>query len=68
MQNTGRENTYFNGVILGMTRKEIDKKFQAIVDFVGLWDFIDQPVKHYSSGMYPIGVFCRSAQIRNITG
>ncbi len=49
---TGRENAYLNGVILGMTRKEIDEKFQAIVDFAGLWDFIDQPVKHYSSGMY----------------
>lgn len=49
---TGRENTYLNGVILGMTRKEIDKKFKDMVDFAELWDFIDQPIKHYSSGMY----------------
>lgn len=49
---TGRENVYLNGVILGMTRKEIDGKFQEIVDFAELWDFIDEPVKHYSSGMY----------------
>jgi len=49
---TGRENAYLNGVILGMTRKEIDAKFQEIVNFADLWDFIDQPIKHYSSGMY----------------
>lgn len=49
---TGRENVYLNGVILGMTRAEVAKKFDQIVEFSGLRDFIDTPVKRYSSGMY----------------
>ncbi len=49
---TGRENVFLNGIILGMTRDEVEKKFKTIVDFAEIWDFIDQPVKHYSSGMY----------------
>jgi len=49
---TGRENVYFNGAILGMTKKEIDKKFDEIVEFSGVEEFIDTPVKRYSSGMY----------------
>jgi ABC-type polysaccharide/polyol phosphate transport system ATPase subunit len=49
---TGRENIYLNGTILGMRRAEIDRKFDAIVEFSGLKDFIDTPVKRYSTGMY----------------
>jgi len=48
---TGRENIYLNGAILGMTRKEIKRKFDAIVDFAEIEDFIETPVKRYSSGM-----------------
>ncbi|NKY39068.1 ABC transporter ATP-binding protein [Cellulomonas septica] len=49
---SGRDNVYLNGSILGMTRQEIDRKFDEIVDFSGVEQFIDQPVKNYSSGMY----------------
>jgi len=49
---SGRENVYLNGAILGLTQKEIEKNFKSIVDFADLWEFIDQPVKRYSSGMY----------------
>lgn len=49
---TGRENIYMNGTILGMTRKEITRKFDEIVDFAGVEMYIDTPVKRYSSGMY----------------
>lgn len=48
---TGRENLYLNGAILGMSRVEIDRKFDEIVSFAGVEQFIDTPVKHYSSGM-----------------
>ena len=48
---TGRENIYLNGTILGMKRNEVDRKFDEIVDFSGVRQFIDTPIKRYSSGM-----------------
>jgi lipopolysaccharide transport system ATP-binding protein len=48
---TGRENVYLNGTVLGMTKKEVDRKFDDIVEFSGVEKFIDTPVKRYSSGM-----------------
>jgi len=49
---TGRENIYLNGAILGLSHKQIDANFKSIVDFADLWNYIDQPVKRFSSGMY----------------
>lgn len=49
---TGRENIFLNGAILGMRRREIERQFDAIVDFSGVEKFLDTPVKRYSSGMY----------------
>lgn len=49
---TGRENIYINGAILGMKKKEIDEKFDEIIKFANIGDFIETPVKYYSSGMY----------------
>ncbi len=51
-QLTGRENIYVNAAILGMSRREVDRKFDAIVDFAEIGEFLDSPVKFYSSGMY----------------
>lgn len=48
---TGRENIYLNGSILGMQKREVDRRFDAIVDFAGVEQFLDTQVKHYSSGM-----------------
>jgi ABC-type polysaccharide/polyol phosphate transport system ATPase subunit len=49
---TGRENIHLSGAILGLSKEEIDNKFNAIVEFSELWEFIDTPVRYYSSGMY----------------
>jgi ABC-type multidrug transport system ATPase subunit len=49
---SGRENVYINGIMLGLTKRQIQERFDAIVDFAELHDFIDAPVKTYSSGMY----------------
>jgi ABC-type polysaccharide/polyol phosphate transport system ATPase subunit len=49
---SGRENVYLNGAILGLTRRELERRFDGIVDFAGIGAFIDEPVKNYSSGMY----------------
>jgi ABC-type polysaccharide/polyol phosphate transport system ATPase subunit len=60
---SGRENTYLNGAILGMTRAEIDRKFDEIVAFAEIDRFIDTPVKHYSSGMYMRLAFAVAAHL-----
>jgi len=60
---TGRENIYLNGAILGMKRAEIDRKFDEIVDFSGVEQFIDTPVKRYSSGMYVRLAFAVAAHL-----
>jgi ABC-type polysaccharide/polyol phosphate transport system ATPase subunit len=49
---SGRENVYLNGAILGLSQREIRRRFDGIVDFAGIEQFIDEPVKNYSSGMY----------------
>jgi len=49
---TGRENVFLNGALLGFTRKEMEDKFDRIVDFAELWDFIDAPMRTYSTGMW----------------
>src|SRR5215207_1182409 len=60
---TGRENVFLNGAILGMRRREIDAKFDEIVEFSGIEPFIDTPVKRYSSGMYVRLAFAVAANL-----
>ena len=60
---TGRENIYMNGAILGMSRREIARQFDAIVDFSGTEQFLDTPVKRYSSGMYVRLAFAVAAHL-----
>jgi len=60
---TGRENVFLNGAILGMSKQEIRKKFDEIVDFAGIEKFIDTPVKRYSSGMYVRLAFAVAAHL-----
>lgn len=61
---TGRENIYLNGSIIGMRRQEIDRQFDAIVDFAGVEKFLDTPVKRYSSGMYVRLAFAVAAHMQ----
>jgi lipopolysaccharide transport system ATP-binding protein len=60
---TGRENIFLNGAILGMTRAEITRKFDEIVEFSGIEEFLDTPVKRYSSGMYVRLAFAVAAHL-----
>jgi len=60
---TGRENIYLNGALLGMKRREIQEKFDEIVDFAGIERFLDTPVKRYSSGMYVRLAFAVAAHL-----
>jgi lipopolysaccharide transport system ATP-binding protein len=60
---TGRENIYLNGHIMGMKKKEIDRKFDEIIEFSGVSRFLDTPVKRYSSGMYVLVAFAVAAHL-----
>lgn len=60
---SGRENIYLNGAILGMTRNDVKRQFDAIVDFAGVEKFLDTPVKRYSSGMYVRLAFAVAAHL-----
>jgi lipopolysaccharide transport system ATP-binding protein len=64
---TGRENIYLNGALLGMTKKEIHRKFDEIVAFAGTENFLETPVKHYSSGMYVRLAFAVAAHLEHET-
>ena len=61
---TGRENVYLNGAVLGMSRREIERNFEEIVEFAGVARFLDTPVKRYSSGMYLRLAFAVAAHLQ----
>lgn len=61
---TGRENILINGLLLGLTRREIQQREQAIIDFADIGEFIDSPVKQYSSGMYMRLSFAVATEVR----
>ncbi len=61
---TARENVYLNGAVLGHDRKFMDSRFEEIMDFAELWDFVDVPVKNYSSGMYARLGFAIATEIK----
>jgi lipopolysaccharide transport system ATP-binding protein len=60
---TGRENIYLNGIILGLKKKEIDKNFERIVEFAGIGEFLNTPLKHYSTGMWARLAFSVAAHL-----
>jgi len=60
---TGKENIYLNGVILGLKKKEIDRNFEGIVEFAGIKDFLNTPIKHYSTGMWARLAFSVAAHL-----
>src|ERR1035441_774020 len=62
---TGRENTFLSGAILGMSKREITRKFDEIVAFAEIEKFVDTPVKHYSSGMYVRLAFAVAAHLES---
>ncbi len=62
---TGRENIYLNGAILGMRKREIDRKLDEIIDFSGVGRYVDTPVKRYSSGMYVRLAFAVAAHLES---
>ena len=61
---TGRENVFLNGTLLGFSRDDIQRRFQRIVDFAELWDFIDAPLRTYSSGMVTRLAFSVATDVR----